>query len=603
MNKVININLAGRLLPIDEEAYSQLTTYLNWLKQYFGKEKGGMEIYSDMEDRIAELFHDKLKKDNISIAVKDVQSVIKIMGSPEQIVMETSDEYVVPEAPVAAGIPAGGAGEQSNLTSPSGKRFVRNTNDKILGGVCSGAASYLNVDVTVVRVIFLLFVLLYGSGILLYFLLWIALPAYAIPTTQLKRRIYRDLDGKILGGVCKGISAYLNTSVNWIRLCFVFPLLGIIFFNIIGEDDLNSFCTAMLPTLTLLYIVLWAILPKAATLTEKMELRGEKIDVQNLSAALKTENSGERALKPQQNSNILLVLLKIFAYGILFFVLGILAITLLAVLFGLLALLFGFSTAGAVVMPFSDIIFEQSWQPVLLYIAATLSILLPIIFIVRWLVHLAKKPQRTNKWVGYSLGIGFLVSVFTLFYIISDVLSDIKKEYTVKEQVALAQPSDTLTIETIQDSILTGGLGQFSFARETVKGGYEFEILNINVIPSTDSLYHLNLIRKSNGRDIRIAQHYASVLPFRYTQDSNILRFPRYVGLGDATVYRGQLLTAELQVPKGKAFRMGNIPKSFSQRWHLKTGGGYTLNINDDRRWHANTIYKVDENGSIIALP
>lgn len=605
MNKVININLAGRLLPIDEEAYSQLTSYLNWLKQYFGKEKGGMEIYSDMEDRIAELFHDKLKKDNISIASNDVQSVIKIMGSPEQIVMETSDEYAVPEdTDAAAGAQQafnGAAAERTNLTSPSGKRFVRNTNDKILGGVCSGAASYLNLDVTIVRIIFLLFVLFYGSGILLYLLLWIALPAYAIPTTQLKRRLYRDLDGKLLGGVCKGLSSYVNVSVNWIRVFFIFPLFGLIFFNIIGEDDLGSFCVAMFPTLIILYIVLWAILPKASTLTEKMELRGEKIDVQNLSAALKTENSGV-AVKPRQD-NIVTVLLKIVAYGILFFVLGIFAIVLLSILAGLLGLLFGFSTAGAVVLPFADIIFEQSWQPVVLYISATLAVLIPIIFIVRWLVHIARKPQRTNKWVGYSLGIGFLVSVFMMFYIITDVLSDIKREYSVNESVAMAQPTDTLVIEQMTDSVITGGLGHFSFVRETVKGGYEFEAMSVNVVPSADSLYHLNLVRKSNGRDIRTAQRYAAALPFSFKQDSNIIRFPRYIGLGGTKVFRGQLLTAEIQVPKGKAFRMGAIPRSFSQQWHLNTGGGYTVNIKHHPRWNANTVYKVEENGSIVMVP
>ncbi|WP_129019721.1 PspC domain-containing protein [Edaphocola flava] len=604
MNKVINISLAGRLLPIDEEAYSQLTNYLNWLKQYFGKEKGGMEIYSDMEDRIAELFHDKLKKDNISISANDVQSVIKIMGSPEQIVMETSDEYIMAEE---AGTTAqqqtgnGPAEAITNLTSPSGKRFVRNTNDKLLGGVCSGAASYLNLDVTVVRIVFLLFTLFYGSSILLYLLLWIALPQYAIPTTQLKRRLYRDLDGKLLGGVCKGLSSYVNVSVNWVRLFFVFPLMGIIFFNIINEDDLASFCAAMFPTLIILYIVLWAILPKASTLTEKMELRGEKIDVQNLSAALKTENSNT-AVKPRQD-NIATILLKIIAYGILFFVLGIFAIVLLSILAGLLGLLFGFSTAGAVVMPFADIIFEQSWQPVVLYISATLAVLIPIIFIVRWLVHIARKPQRTNKWVGYSLGIGFLVSVFMMFYIITDVLSDIKREYSVTESIPMAQPTDTLLIEPMTDSVVTGGLGQFSFVRETVKGGYEFEVMSVNVVASPDSMYHLNLIRKSNGRDIRTAQRYAAALPFTFRQDSNTVRFPRYLSLGGTKVFRGQLLTAEIQVPKGKAFRMGAIPKSFSQQWHLKTGGGYTINIKQHPRWSPNTVYKVEENGSIVSVP
>ncbi|RQO31458.1 hypothetical protein DBR32_05710 [Taibaiella sp. KBW10] len=599
MNKVININLAGRLLPIDDEAYSQLTTYLNWLKQHFGKEKGGMEIYSDMEDRIAELFHDKLKKDNVSIAKEDVQSVIKIMGSPEQIVMETSDEFIEPEIEQlrpAQGLP------QSNLAQPSGKKLVRNANDKILGGVCSGVASYLNVDVAVVRIAFVLLTLLYGSGVLLYFLLWIALPAYFIPTTQLKRRLYRDLDGKILGGVCKGLSAYMNVSVNWLRLFFAFPLLGIIFFNIINENELASFSTAAFPTLSLLYIVLWAILPKASTLTDKMDLRGEKIDVQNLSAALKTENSAVPTPVRNSGSNFFVVLLKIFAYTILFFVLGTLALVLIAILIGLLALLFGFSTLGVAVMPFSNIIFEHSWQSSLLYISAILAAVIPIVAIIRWLIHLIKKPKKTNKWVGYGLGITFMLSIFTLFYVGSDLFSDVKKEFILEERLSMVQPKDTLTIGQIRDSISTSA-EDFTFVRETVAGGYEFEAMSVKVVPSADSLYHLNLIRQSNGKNVATAQQYATAMPFRFAQDSSGLSFPRYISLGGPKVYRGQLLTAEVQIPKGKVFRMGDIPKSFSKSWRIKGHRGYTINVNDHPNWKANTLYKMENDGSISPLP
>lgn len=599
MNKVININLAGRLLPIDDEAYSQLTNYLNWLKQYFGKEKGGMEIYSDMEDRIAELFYDKLKKDNVSINQDDVQSVIKIMGSPEQIVMETSDELVAPEMEVPD--PAQAA-LRSNLAQPSGKKLVRNVNDKVLGGVCSGVAAYLNVDIVVVRIAFILFTLLYGSSLLLYIILWIALPAYAIPTTQLKRRLYRDLDGKIVGGVCKGLSAYMNVSVNWVRLFFAFPLLGIIFFNIINEHELASFSTAAFPTLTLLYIVLWIILPKASTLTEKMDLRGEKIDVQNLSAALKTENSNAGVPVRDSGSNFFVVLIKVFAYGILFFVLGTLATVLISILIGLLALLFGFSTLGIAAKPFSELIFEQPWQSSVLYTSAILASVIPVIAIIRWLIHLVKKPKTTNKWVGYGMGIIFMLSVFTMFYVASDVFSGIRKEYVVSEHQNIAQPTDTLLIEQIPDSVLSSADG-FSFVRETVAGGHEFEIMGVKVTPSADSTYHLNLIRQSNGKDVRTAQQYASALPFHFAQDSTALRFPRYIGLGGTKVYRGQLLTAEVQVPKGKYFRMGNIPSSFSKSWRINGNSGYNIVIEEQPRWNRNTTYKMENDGSITPLP
>ncbi len=63
MNKIININLAGRLIPIDEAAYDQLRDYLNRLKLFFSREEGGDEILRDTGGRAsANLFRDKLKK-------------------------------------------------------------------------------------------------------------------------------------------------------------------------------------------------------------------------------------------------------------------------------------------------------------------------------------------------------------------------------------------------------------------------------------------------------------------------------------------------------------------------------------------------------------
>ncbi len=56
------------------------------------------------------------------------------------------------------------------------KRLVRSSTDKKIGGVCAGLADYFDVDVTIVRVCWLLAFLLGGTGLLAYVILWIALP-------------------------------------------------------------------------------------------------------------------------------------------------------------------------------------------------------------------------------------------------------------------------------------------------------------------------------------------------------------------------------------------------------------------------------------------
>ncbi len=56
------------------------------------------------------------------------------------------------------------------------KKLMRSSTDKKLGGVCAGLAEYFDMDVTLVRVLWLLVVLCGGTGILLYIILWLVLP-------------------------------------------------------------------------------------------------------------------------------------------------------------------------------------------------------------------------------------------------------------------------------------------------------------------------------------------------------------------------------------------------------------------------------------------
>jgi phage shock protein C len=61
------------------------------------------------------------------------------------------------------------------------RRLMRSSTDKKLGGVCAGVADYFDMDVTLVRVLWLLIVLFGGTGVLLYVILWIALPLAPLP--------------------------------------------------------------------------------------------------------------------------------------------------------------------------------------------------------------------------------------------------------------------------------------------------------------------------------------------------------------------------------------------------------------------------------------
>jgi site-specific recombinase XerD len=85
MNKVININFQGRVIPIEEPAYEELKKYVESLRAHFANEEGREEIINDIENRIAELFNERLKSGQSFISVSDVEAIIVSMGRPEPI--------------------------------------------------------------------------------------------------------------------------------------------------------------------------------------------------------------------------------------------------------------------------------------------------------------------------------------------------------------------------------------------------------------------------------------------------------------------------------------------------------------------------------------
>lgn len=163
MKKVININFQGRVIPIEEPAYEELRKYVDSLRQYFSNEEGRDEIINDIENRIAELFTVKLANDGAGcITESDLDSIIGSIGRPEDLEREETDNKQ--ETP---GKNQSSESNQPQQAEPKAS-FFRNSDDSILGGVCSGLAHYLKIDPTIVRLLFAIITFGgFGTGILL----------------------------------------------------------------------------------------------------------------------------------------------------------------------------------------------------------------------------------------------------------------------------------------------------------------------------------------------------------------------------------------------------------------------------------------------------
>ncbi len=161
MDKTININLGGILFSLEEDAYHTLRDYLQSIDMKFRNAEGGNETIEDIELRIAEIFQSQRGTAGV-ITRQNVDNMISVIGQPEDF----------------------GSTEEEGDKDLSGKGhsfqrkyLYRNSSAKIIGGVCSGMGDYFNTDPVWFRILFIILTLMYGLGIFIYIVLWIALPS------------------------------------------------------------------------------------------------------------------------------------------------------------------------------------------------------------------------------------------------------------------------------------------------------------------------------------------------------------------------------------------------------------------------------------------
>ncbi|MBF2092324.1 PspC domain-containing protein [Flavobacterium psychrophilum] len=166
MNKTVNMNLGGFFFHIDEDAYQKLNRYFDAIKKSLSSD-GREEIMNDIESRVSELFSEKLTGTKQVISLKEVDDVIAVMGQPEDYKIE--DE--APRQP------------NYNYASSGSRKLYRDKENGIIGGVLAGLGYYFGIDKVWLRLIMLVLLLSFGTGFLLYIILWIVMPE-AVTTTE-----------------------------------------------------------------------------------------------------------------------------------------------------------------------------------------------------------------------------------------------------------------------------------------------------------------------------------------------------------------------------------------------------------------------------------
>lgn len=169
MKKTLTINLNNIVFHIDDDAYDMLQSYLADVEKHLSDDEK-KEVMADIEARIAELFSESLKRNKTVINLEDVEEIINVLGKPNQF---SEDEDEDTQKKTSSHHQSAGNSERRS----TGRRFYRDPENAVLGGVAAGIAAYFGWDVTWVRIgLILLSLISVGHVVLIYFIVWLIAP-------------------------------------------------------------------------------------------------------------------------------------------------------------------------------------------------------------------------------------------------------------------------------------------------------------------------------------------------------------------------------------------------------------------------------------------
>lgn len=232
MKKNITINLFGTLYNIDEDAYKLLDNYLQSMKRYFGSKDGGEEIADDIEHRVAELLWEKKEQGVDAISIEIIKEIIGKIGNAEEIAGEETESAENEKD------------ESGNTAYDKGQETETDNFDPSTASLWERIRHHFK-----------------------------------------NRRLFRDPDNMLLGGVCSGVANYIGFGdpILWRLL-----LLALFFVEGVG---------------LITYLILWLIIPLARTPEDKLLMKGKKLTPNNINEQIIQDHSTQNTCSGSSNRN------------------------------------------------------------------------------------------------------------------------------------------------------------------------------------------------------------------------------------------------------------------------------------------------------------
>ncbi len=565
MKKTLSINISGILFHIEEDGYDTLKNYLESINTHFSGYSDSKEIVSDIENRIAEIFLSYLKNNNQVITAENVTRLIEKMGTiadfssleekeeAEEVVDPASDDFYKYVTPPNA--------------EPGGyKKLMRMEHKKILGGVCAGIAHYFAIDALWIRLIAILLLFsgninfdlfdfnpfgwiqvnfgFAGLAVIAYIVLWVILPvSYANEENKEIKKLFRNPDDKVLGGVASGLAAYFGVKeLLYIRLAFVF-------LTIAGGSGV------------VIYLILWIITPVASSITERIKMKGGEITLDSIDSTLKeTINpvppAPESTLKKVAMTPFRVLGQVIEALGSALGSLGKFLLTLLRLFFGVVIFIFGMGLVGAPLVTFTlylGIIDPMYYSTVDGFPLEMVTELVPtglaaaglgvlaipgIVILMLGLSVLSKKNLVGSKFGLVALAL-WLMCIATLGFQIPRVIAKFKEEDRV-----------------ITNTPLTPGQGVLFLKANDGEEEEFYQRVVLELKGTQDSVLTLNQEYFSRGQSKKQAQENIKKINYEYAVKDSVITFERGFDMKTLGAFRDQKLNLTLAIPYNKPFIM-----------------------------------------------
>ncbi|AWW30124.1 hypothetical protein DN752_08310 [Echinicola strongylocentroti] len=571
MKKTISINISGILFHIEEDGYDHLKKYLESINKHFSHYEDNQEIIKDIENRIAEIFLSNLKNNKQVITAENVDRLIEKMGT-------IADFKAVEEEKPAAAEQSQEEPDNSDsefykyITPPHEdagkgyKKLTRLERSKILGGVCAGLAHYLAIDPLWTR---LVAILLLFSGefslrnfdffpwdwnihvslgwwaVLAYIVLWVILPvSYEEPEDKKIKKLYRNPDDRVIGGVSSGLAAYFKIEVLWARLAFV----GLIFAGGAG---------------LVIYLILWIITPVAKSITERIKMKGGEITLSSIENTIIANRQTPEPPIPPQNKKTWLAPFRFLgdiinglgkalgpfgrfvldvirvAFGLLIFIIGV-VVTLTPLAF--LGVYFELIINDGFLYMIDNVPIEMISEslPIWLAIAVSVAVFIPgLILTLLGISVIIRRSLIESRFGLVTFGI-WLLSIMVCAFQIPKTVAEFKDQGKFTKETVLDPKGSVF--------ILQGG------DREQTMD--ELELVDIQLRGTADSTIRLVQDFKSQGSSRTDAIENAKAIQYDYSVKDSILTFSRTLEFASMAKFRGQNLYQTLHIPYNRPFVM-----------------------------------------------